>query len=112
MAAWNIVLGGLQEAHDPDQKHKDMEAVSGVAEVESSPNGGKGRKPLHADRSRRSGPELDRRKGEDRNGANEQPRGPAEEDLGSHGEWFSRLYHAYAWLFRATDVSYEADNFT
>ena len=46
MAAWNIVLGDFQEAHDPEQQHKDGEAVFRVAEAECGSNGRKGRKPL------------------------------------------------------------------
>ena len=46
MAARNIVLGDFQEAHDPDQQHKDVEAVFRVAEAKRGSNGHKGRKPL------------------------------------------------------------------
>ena len=46
MAAWNIVLGDLQEAHDPDQQRKYVEAVLRVAEAKRGSNGRKGRKPL------------------------------------------------------------------
>ena len=84
MAAWNIVLGDFQEAHDPEQQHKDGEAVFWVAEAKRGSNGRKGRKPLQADRCRSDGPKLDRRKGKDRNGQDQQPSDPAEEALGCH----------------------------
>jgi hypothetical protein len=75
-----------------------------VAEAERGSNGPKGRKPLQTNRSRRNGSELDRCKGEDRDGTDQQSCDPAEEDLRCHGERFSRLRRACAWLFRANDV--------
>lgn len=85
MAAGNIVLGSFKKSNDPEQQDKDREAVSRIAEAKRGSNGRKGRKPLQADRSRCDGPKLNRCKGEDRNGQNEQPCDPAEENLGSHG---------------------------
>ena len=111
MAAWSIVLGDFQEAHDPEQQHKDGEAVFRVAEAERGSNGGKGCKPLQTDRCRSDGPKLDRRKGKDRNGQDQQLCDPAEEDLGCHGGRFSPLRHGCAWLFRAYDVPYEGHHF-
>src|SRR5688572_28110902 len=105
MAAWNIVLGDFQEAHDPDQQHKDVEAVFRVAEAERGANGRKGCKPLQADRRRSDGAKLDRREGEDRNGEYEQPSDPAEKDLGCHVERLTRLCRARAWPFWVSDAA-------
>ncbi|WP_201864830.1 hypothetical protein [Microvirga soli] len=46
MAAWNIVLGDFQEAYDPNQQRKYVEAVFRIAEAKRGSNGRKGRKPL------------------------------------------------------------------
>jgi hypothetical protein len=110
MAAWNIVLGGLKESNDPKQQYKHIEAVSGVAEAERGSDRCEGGKPLQADRSRCNGPELDRRKSENRNGTDEQPCEPAEEDLGCHGWRFSRLCCACAWLFCASDAAHSRED--
>jgi hypothetical protein len=98
MAAWNKVLVDFKKPNNSKQQQKDVEAVSGVAEAKRGSDGSKGRKPLQTDWSRRNGPELDRRKGENRNSTDEQPCGPAEEDLRCHGERFSRLCCACVWL--------------
>jgi hypothetical protein len=37
MVAWNIVLGHLKKANDPEQQHEDGEAVFRVAEAERGP---------------------------------------------------------------------------
>ncbi len=89
MAAWNIVLGDFNQPNDPYQQHKDAKAVLRVAEIERGSDHGKGRKPFQIGRSRRNRPELDRREGENRNGTDEQPCDPAEENLGFHSERFS-----------------------
>ena len=91
MATWNDVLGDLKEPNDPDYEHNDVEAVFRIAEAERGSYGGKGHKPLQAGRSSSNGPERYRRKCEDRNGEDEQPCDPAEEDFGCHGGWFNRL---------------------
>jgi hypothetical protein len=105
MAAWNIVLGNFKKPNDPEQQHEDGEAVFRVAKAERGPDRHKGRKPLQIGRSRRNRPKLDRCKGENRNGTDEQPCDPAEEYLGCHGKRFSRLCCALACLFCASDVA-------
>jgi hypothetical protein len=46
MAARDNVLGKLKDPNDPDQQHKDVEAVFRIAEAKRGSNGSKGRKPL------------------------------------------------------------------
>ncbi len=68
MAAGNMVLRNLKKANDPDQQHKDVEAVLRVAEAERGSNGSKGRKPLQAHWCACDGPKFGRRQSEGRYG--------------------------------------------
>ncbi len=111
MAAWNMVLGDFKKPDNPYQRHKDVEAVFRVAEAERDSNSGKCSKPLQTDRSRSNRPQPNRRKGEDRNSADEQPCEPAEESRRCHNERFSRLRPDLACLFWASKVAYGAVRF-
>ena len=107
MAAWNIVLRDFKEPNDPDEQHKDVEAVFRVAETKCGSNGRKGRKPLHMSGSPSDRAQLNGRQGKDRNGDDEQPCKPAEKDLGCHGGRFNQLLRDCAWLFCARDLDCE-----
>ncbi len=99
MAAWYKVLSKLKAPGNPNQQHKDAEPMLRVPEAERGSNHSKGREALQADRSGRDGPIVNRREGEYRDSADNEPGDPAGKDFEFHDEGFSALGRDCACFF-------------